>query len=127
MDLQVGGTSADDPDLVRVEGPGVSGWARWPDAPDVGTTVNVELDVSDEVAWDDVEVGGSARPSGLASRTSLEVHGRVIDVDEQDVLTLRLPQGGILLVDTTGEAPLHVVGRAVTLHLDRVYVYPTNV
>ncbi len=127
MDLRVCGTSTDDADLVRVEAAGVSGWCVWPDAPGVGTTVNVELDVSAEVAWDDIDVGGDGRPSGPRSGIGLVVHGDVLDVDEQDVLTLRLPRGAILLVDTSGQPPLHVVGRVVTMHLDGVLVYPTNV
>lgn len=127
MDLRVRGTSADNANLVQVETAGVSGWCVWPDAPDVGTTVDVELDVPAEVAWDDIEVTGAGRPSGPESITGLVVHADVLDVDDQDVLTLRLPQGAIVLVDTIGEPPLHVVGRAVILHLDRVLVHPTNV
>jgi hypothetical protein len=126
MNLRVCGTSTADADLVQVEAAGVSGWCAWPDAPGVGTTVVVELDVPAEIAWDDIEVGGDGRPCGPEPITGLVVHGEVLDVDELDVLTLRLPRGAILLVDTSGEPPLHVVGRAVTLHLDGVVVYPTN-
>lgn len=71
-------------------------------------------------------VDGAGSPSGPRSDTGLVVHGDVLDVDEQGVLTLRLPQGAILLVDTSGEPPSHVLGRAVTLYLDRVVVHPAN-
>ena len=126
MDLRVCGTSGYDVDLVQVEAAGVAGWCLWPDAPDVATSVHVELEVPGEVAWDDIVVDGAGPPSGLSSYTGLVVHDDVLDVDEQGVLTLRLPQGAVLLVDTSGEPPLHVLGRAVTLYLDRVVVHPTN-
>jgi len=105
----------------------VSGWCVWPDAPAPGVVVDVELSVPGEVSWDDVEVG-AAGARGPAAATGLVVEAAVVfDVDEQDVATLRLPDGGIVLVDSVGEPPPGVVGRDVTLHLDRVLVHPTAV
>jgi hypothetical protein len=129
VDLQILAASADVSDLVRVEAPGLSGWCVWPDAPAAGAVVDVELDVPGEVAWDDVEVddddaGGASDPGPT---DGLTVRARVSDVDEHGVATLNLSAGGILLVDTVGERPPHVVGRAVTLHLNRVPAHPTAV
>lgn len=116
----------EDAGLVQVEGAGVSGWCVWPDAPAPGVVVDVELSVPGEVSWDDVEVG-AAGARGLAPATGLVVEAVVLDVDEQDVATLRLPDGGIVLVDAVGKPPPGVVGRDVTLRLDRVLVHPTAV
>jgi hypothetical protein len=126
MYLQICAKKADNAGLVQVQAAGISGWCVWPDAPDVGMSVHVELDVPAEVAWDDIVLDGAGRPEGREPITGLVVHADVLDVDEQDVLTLRLPEGAILLVDTIGDPPLHVVGRAATLYLDGVLVYPTN-
>jgi hypothetical protein len=125
MLLQVCGTSADDPDLVQVEGPGVLGWCVWPQAPSPGSSAHVELELP-EVAWHDVDLSDAPGPLRLRA-DGLSVRGRVVDVDEQHTLALELPEDSILLVDTLGEVPPHVVGRTATFGAHRVVAYPTHV
>lgn len=112
---------------VVFRGDGFSGSATWlGSAKEVGALVDVELQIRDEVDWDDIVAGHEgASTVGRDDEEGLLI-GAVEDLDQDGVLTLRIADG-VVLIDTTGEPPLEVVGRTVRMVVRDVEIVPTGV
>jgi hypothetical protein len=120
--------AAGDGAQVQIAGEGISGFALWRggsgQAP--GERVDVELDARGEISWREVVI--DPQPTELVGKVSpraLTIRGVVEDLDQNGVITIRVA-GGILLLDTAGEAPVGVVGHEVGVIIPQVDVYPTG-
>lgn len=112
---------------VAVTGAGFQGRARWLGRPEkAGAQVDVELQIRDEVDWQDVVLVSEAAVLVDRDGTDLVMRGVVDDLDKDGVLTLRLADG-VVLIDTRGEAPLGVVGRVVRIGVRDVEIVPTQI
>jgi hypothetical protein len=92
--------------------------------PAVGDVVDVELEVPQDVSWDEVTVEGrpAARPSGADKQ---RLWGVVEAVEPDGVMVLRSGVG-LVLVDMTGRAPDGVVGAKVTVPVSELRFFPTG-
>ncbi|WP_239313957.1 MULTISPECIES: hypothetical protein [unclassified Frankia] len=91
-----------------------------------GVAVDVEVEVHEEIDWSEIVVDPQPGTIVDVLDQAMVFRGVVEDLDKDGVLTLRFGSG-IVLVDTTGEAPLGVVGRDVSLTVRDIEIYPTGV
>lgn len=105
-------------------GPGVARWRGTPQS--TGNDLDVEFDIRDIVDWAEVTVEESRREALAIRCDQMSISGTVLDVDENGLLALDLI-GTVVLIDTSGEAPLGVVGQQVSFLVRDVEIYPTNV
>lgn len=105
-----------------------AGIGRWSGAGEpVEGRFDVEFDVSLPVRWSSIavlECGGEERVEVSAvGPTLVDVLGRVLDCDEEGVLSLAVGATNLLL-DTTGEPILGVVGRRVRVNGLALELFP---
>ncbi|WP_419702732.1 hypothetical protein [Promicromonospora sp. NFX87] len=92
--------------------------------PAVGDVVDVELEVPDDVSWDEVTVEDSPaahRPGADEQR----LWGVVEAVGPDGVMTLRSGVG-LVLLGMTGRAPDRVVGAKVAVPVSELQLFPTG-
>ncbi|WP_239373532.1 hypothetical protein [Frankia sp. Cj5] len=106
-------------------GRGIASW-RGDGAQVAGVAVDVEVEVHEEIDWSEIVVDPQPGTIVDVLDQAMVFRGVVEDLDKDGVLTLRFGSG-IVLVDTTGEAPLGVVGRDVSLTVRDIEIYPTGV
>lgn len=110
---------------VSVSAPGVQGSGTWFGAlPSDGESVDVEVDVRGEIAWQDIVVDpptDSPAPDG-----HLNVRGAIVGLGIDGVLMLHTEGGSVVLVETTGEAPVGALGKVALLTARDVAIYPTE-
>jgi hypothetical protein len=114
-------------DRVRFRSVGGEAVARWADAdPPTGGTFAVEVDVPGALDWTDIGLPAGAEPGLRQDGDRTTITGTVEGLDELGVLTVRIPDGHVLL-DTTGEAPTEIVGRTVRLTVPDLELSPYSV
>ncbi|MBT0995413.1 hypothetical protein KIN34_14075 [Cellulomonas sp. DKR-3] len=87
---------------------------------------DVELAVPSAVDWRDIGVGDRAANVPAPACEELRLRGLIEDLDQDGVLTV-LAAGHLVLIDTVGEPPFHVVGQEVAMLVRAAEVYPTGV
>lgn len=128
MDVTLLESALGDGAEVRIAGEGISGFAIWRggNRRASGELLAVELETREEISWREIIIDPA--PTGLVSEVServLTVRGVVADLDQNGVITVMVA-GGVLLLDTSGESPLGIVGHEVCLTIPRVDVCPTG-
>lgn len=100
---------------------------RGRNAAATGENVDVELSTTRPYRWNETH-GATERHTEFAvvDEAHTRVAGEVVELDENDVLTLRAGDT-FLLIDTEGTAPLGVRGSRVSLTVDDLDIYPSNV
>ena len=112
--------------VVVVRGTGFRGTALWRgEALEAGAQIDAELQVRDEVHWESIVVMNEGSPITSGNDAGGVLQGLVEDVDKDGVLVLRCPDE-IVFVETTGNPPLGIVGRAVHFEVRDVELVPTN-
>jgi hypothetical protein len=114
--------------VVEAAGGSVAGVVAWMGeaAPPGAREVDVELEVPDAVDWREIGIGDGAADVPAPADDELRLRGHVEDLDQDGVLTL-LAAGSVVLIDTVGKPPLHVVGEEVAMVVRTAEVYPTGV
>lgn len=109
---------------VTVSAPGVDGSGTWfGPLPAAGESIDVELDVRAEVAWSDIVV--DPPQVDRAPEGHLSVRGAIVGLGLDGVLMLHTEGGAVVLVETTGEAPVGALGKVAQLTVRDVTIYPT--
>lgn len=118
-------------------GPGVGLWvspafvrgdvvaANTVTLPVAATEVDVEVEVSGHIHWMEILVARDLPGDLLPADDGVLLQGVVEDVDQDGVLTLRIADA-VVLVETTGEPPLGVVGEHVAMLARDPEIYPTG-
>jgi hypothetical protein len=105
----------------------VVGAVAWRcETPPGARDVDVELEVPEEIDWREIGVGDEAAGVRAPADDELRLRGLVEDLDQEGVLTLRVA-GSVVLIETVGEPPLHVVGDEVAMVVRAAEAYPTGV
>jgi hypothetical protein len=116
-----------DGDCVLFAADGGRGAARWRGSGQAaGESVDVEMDIKDEIDWREITPAVSASEALSVHEGQMSIHGTVEDVDQDGVLTLRIP-GAVLLIDTVGEPPIGIVGQEVGFVAHDAEIYPTGI
>lgn len=92
--------------------------------PEVGDVVDVDLEVPDDVSWDEVTVEGSPA-AHLPGAAVQRLWGVVEAVGPDGVMTLRSGVG-LVLLGMTGRAPDRVVGAKVVVPVSELRLFPTG-
>ena len=125
--MQILVKSSSDGPLLHIQGTGIAGTARWRGGPvpAPGVRPSVELEITAVVPWTKIAVGETR---GLTDPPDgqLVLTGTVEDIDHQGVLILRVGNG-VVLIDTSGEPPLGVVGQQIATTISDVEIFPTGV
>jgi hypothetical protein len=93
---------------------------------DTVAAIDVELDIPDEVGWDEIVLDAPGGDALSVGDEGMVVRGVVEGVDESGVVTLHLP-GAWLLVDTSGDRPGAIVGHGIRFVARRAELYPTDI
>lgn len=111
---------------VGVSAPGVEGSGTWfGRLPASGDSVDVELDIRDEIRWDDIVLDPA--PDGpVAGDGQLAVQGEVVGLGHDGVLMLHTLGGSVVLVETTGDVPVGALGKVALVTLRDVTIYPSE-
>lgn len=99
---------------------------RGGDRVDVGADVYVELAVPDVVDWNDVALSDLPPDVPTGPAGTVPVVGEVVALDPDGVLTVRVDGTSLLMVEVVGDAPAHLEGRYVLLHVREVEAYPVH-
>lgn len=92
--------------------------------PAVGDVIDVELEVPQDVSWDEVTVEG--RPAARLSGADKQRLWGVVEALEPDGVMVLRSGVGLVLVDMTGRAPDGVVGAKVTVPVSELRFFPTG-
>jgi len=114
--------------VVAAAGGGVAGAVVWrgETVPTGAGEVDAELEVPGEVDWRTIVAASTRANVPSPAEDELLLRGVVEDLDQDGVLTLRVA-GSVVLIDTVGEPPLHVVGQEVAMVVHSAELYPTGV
>ncbi|MCC2313684.1 hypothetical protein [Cellulomonas xiejunii] len=117
--------SADPGDEVLLVGRTFRGPATWcGDARvEAGAVVDVELDVDDVVDWADIAIFDTPPDLPTVTAEGVLVAGPVVALEEDDILTVSVDDS-LVMIETTGAAPIRFEGRHVLLRARDLRAHP---